>query len=435
MNDIKQNDDQPSVKTRVKVVFHRSRSTLYKRALSIAKSFPSYEEQGDTVCCSISDIYDLCRLQRSLHELMQIVAKWKSAEIWLSNRKYKTMYDYRNFLIQIKKYAGKYAPLIDESVSSVSLGNIAIEELPYPIVYYPDLYGAFFAFAKDIGEPIVFCECERTAIENYIKLREERPLIGYTSNEINLLGTDCFPTVVSQMSRGASDPLSLFSFKEGICFRCNKVVPSYSYCLPMYGGSFKQHYGWYIQQEFFKLGIDRYQMRELNVLEDVCDPETYDSLKRLSALQKKNYADSSMEEIREASELKKKIDQTVENSVRAQLGFRKIGDAWISETILYEIVCAFFKGDDVIRHYRPYWLDGLELDIFVPNHSIAFEYQGIQHFYPIEHWGGEKQLQKQKEHDARKKRICMERNIKLICINYDEPLTTEFVVNRINDMA
>ena len=417
----------------VKVIFYRSKSKLLNRAISLARSFPLFENKGEEVFCAIDDIYDCCRLQRALSELIQIVAKWKTSKIYLYGKQYKTKGDYSNFLKTVKNNAGKYAVLINESESNVSLGQISIESLPYPIVYYPEHYGAFFAFSKDIGEPIVFCECERTAIENYIKLRKEKPLTSYINDKANPLGTDCFPKVISQMSKGSTNPLSLIEFKEGLCFRCNKVVPEYSYCLPMYGGSFKQHYGWYIKQEYYKLGIDEFQIRDLNVLEDICDPETYDSLKRLSALHKKAYADSTAAEIEEEKEIKKQIDQTVENSVRTQFGFRKIGDAWISETILYEIVSQIFQGDEVKRHYRPAWLEGLELDIYVPDHSIAFEYQGIQHFQAVEHWGGEKQLQKQKEHDARKKRICIERGINLICINYYEPLTTEFVENRIKE--
>ena len=162
--------------------------------------------------------------------------------------------------------------------------------------------------------------------------------------------------------------------------------------------------------------------------EDVCDPETYDSLKRLSILQRKKCVDSSTAEINETIKLSREIEHTIENSVRTQFGFRKIGDAWVSETILYKIICQIFKFDDVKRHYRPSWLEGLELDIYVPNRNIAFEYQGIQHFQAVEHWGGEKQLKIQKEHDARKKRICQERGVNLICINYFDPLTTEFIV-------
>lgn len=416
-----------------KVEFHQSKSKLYKRAVSIAKSFPLYEERDGVVCCAIVSILDYCRLQRVLRELIKIVSKWKQSNIFFWGKQYKTGGDYYEFLRRVKAVAGKYAPLIVESESNVSLGQISIENLPYPIVYYPPHYGAFFAFAKDIGEPIVFCECERTAIQNYILLRKKKPLINYTGDKTNPLGTDFFPTTVSRLSKGVSDPLSIFEFKEGICFRCNKLIPSYTYCLPMYGGSFKQHYGWYIQQEYFRLGIDKYQFSELSVLEDVCDSELYDSLKRLRELSKKLYADSSIEEKWESKKLWQQIDNTIENSVRVQLGFKKIGDSWISETILFGIVQQIFDGSEIVRHYRPNWLEGLELDVYVPDHNIAFEYQGIQHFVAVKHWGGEAQLQKQKEHDARKKKICLERGVNLICINYNDPLTTEFVLSCIKD--
>lgn len=48
---------------------------------------------------------------------------------------------------------------------------IAKEKLPYPIVYYPGFYGAFFAFSKDLKDKIIFCSCNKKAIENYIELR------------------------------------------------------------------------------------------------------------------------------------------------------------------------------------------------------------------------------------------------------------------------
>lgn len=417
----------------VRIVFYRSKSKFFNRAVSLAKSFPIFIEKEGWLCCVIENAYDFCRLQLSVMELIQIVKKWNKSEIYLYGKKYQYKIDYSSFLEQVKKNAGKYSKLIYDNDSNVSLGHISLEDLPYPIVLYPNLYGAFFAFSKDIGMPIVFCECERTAIENYLKLRNKMPLTNYSNDKVNPFGTDCFPTLVSKMSKGSTDPLSLFEFKEGICFRCNKMVPRYTYCLPMYGGSFKQHYGWYIKQEYYKLGIDEFQISDANVLEDVCDPETFDSLMRLSSLRKKRYADSSIEELNEEKRINKLIEKTIENSVRLQFGFRKIGDAWTSETILYEIVCKIFEGKEVKRHYRPSWLEGLELDIYVPDCEIAFEYQGVQHFKAVKHWGGEKQLQKQKEHDNRKKMICLDRGINLICVNYFEPLTTEYIVNRINE--
>jgi len=106
-------------------------------------------------------------------------------------------------------------------------------------------------------------------------------------------------------------------------------------------------------------------------------------------------------------------------------------DHWKHERYLYQIVCDLFPDLKVIRHARPDWLGGLELDIFVPTLDLAFEYQGIQHFKPIEHWGGEEKLRIQQEHDARKLRLCDAQGITLICINYDENLTASLVKSKI----
>ena len=218
-------------------------------------------------------------------------------------------------------------------------------------------------------------------------------------------------------------------YKKGICFRCNGITPKKIYCHPMYGGKFKQHYGWYINQEYYKLGIDKGTFTKMYVLPEECTPELYDSLQQINKLiaSKKEIYDND----NEIRELRKSLERTIENSVREQLGFKKIGDAWISETMLYNIVKNLYPNQKIIRHYRPQWLDGLELDIFVPNLKIGLEYQGIQHFKAVEHWGGQKQLKKQQEHDTKKKKMCSELGINLVCINYDNPLTSEYVSKRI----
>lgn len=208
----------------------------------------------------------------------------------------------------------------------------------------------------------------------------------------------------------------------------------------MYGGKFKQHYGWYIEQEYYNLGIDREDhalviynslVKKIHILPEECTPEIYDTAQRINDLISKQ--NELIENHTEISELRNSIDRAIENSVREQLGFKKVGEAWVSETMLFHIVQKLFPTEKIIRHYRPSWLDGLELDIYLPDLNIGLEYQGIQHFQAVEHWGGQKQLRKQQEHDARKKRLCKELGVKLVCINYDEPLYAEHIHMRINE--
>lgn len=107
--------------------------------------------------------------------------------------------------------------------------------------------------------------------------------------------------------------------------------------------------------------------------------------------------------------------------------FNQDGEGSVAENILYQIVCQIFPAQLVIRHHRPAWLLGLELDIYLPTLNLAFEYQGQQHFHPIKAWGGEKALKKIKERDARKVEICRQIGVKLIHISYTELLTEDYV--------
>lgn len=52
------------------------------------------------------------------------------------------------------------------------------------------------------------------------------------------------------------------------------------------------------------------------------------------------------------------------------------------------------------------------------NIHICIEYNGEQHYQPIDFFGGEASFQKQQERDARKEIYCLENNIVLIWIPY-----------------
>ena len=120
--------------------------------------------------------------------------------------------------------------------------------------------------------------------------------------------------------------------------------------------------------------------------------------------------------------------------MRKEFGFKNVGEAWVSETTLANIVRVIYPDYRIKTHYRPQWLDGLELDIYIEELNLGIEYQGKQHYQAVEYWGGEKQLQKQKEHDIRKKRICREKGVTLLTINYDEQLTECYIRKRLKEI-
>lgn len=60
----------------------------------------------------------------------------------------------------------------------------------------------------------------------------------------------------------------------------------------------------------------------------------------------------------------------------------------------------------------------LPFDFYLPKDNICIEYQGEQHYIPIEYFKGEKGLREMKQRDKIKKKYCKDNNIKLIVIPY-----------------
>jgi hypothetical protein len=335
--------------------------------------------------------------------------------------------------------------------SPVSLGATVRENLPLPIVYYPNHYGTFFAFARDDYSSPVLCACAQSAVNNLMRLES---LFGESPSSVHRLEPLYFPEAISSLSIDASEELaSKLRFESGICHRCNLVAPSWRYSHEMYGTKFIQSYGWYVNQAYFRVGVYPPIARPglaLKYLPDAC-PDDYQAA--IAAIRKaeRAYQDEyrwfsdhaydqgvSFDEIANRQERLRKAEGTrrratraftkkFENIVREEFGFRKVGEGWVSETLLYQIVHRLFEDSEVLRHHRPDWLEGLELDIFLPSQRLAFEYQGQQHYHPVKAWGGQKALEELQARDARKADICEQLGIELVTVDYTEPLTEDHI--------
>jgi len=62
----------------------------------------------------------------------------------------------------------------------------------------------------------------------------------------------------------------------------------------------------------------------------------------------------------------------------------------------------------------------LPFDFYLPNNNVLIEYDGRQHYKPIDFFGGEKGLKYRRQNDAIKNKYCKDNNIKLIRIKYNE---------------
>ena len=114
------------------------------------------------------------------------------------------------------------------------------------------------------------------------------------------------------------------------------------------------------------------------------------------------------------SSIIQKVVRIAENRLREANKMPKVGEGWISETALYYAVKEAFPQTQVIQHGSPDWIGKQHLDIWIPSWKIAIEYQGKQHFEPVEIFGGIQGLEATKKRDIRKKKLCQKNNVSLI---------------------
>ena len=88
------------------------------------------------------------------------------------------------------------------------------------------------------------------------------------------------------------------------------------------------------------------------------------------------------------------------------------------EILIYKFLCEFnyeFQKEFIFPD-----LPNLRFDFFLPQYNIVIEFDGEQHYHPIDFFGGEKEFYKLKERDKIKNQYCLSNNLSLFRIPYTE---------------
>jgi len=97
------------------------------------------------------------------------------------------------------------------------------------------------------------------------------------------------------------------------------------------------------------------------------------------------------------------------------------------------IVKLIFRNHLVLSNTRGF-LDGLEIDCYIPDLKIGFEYDGEQHYvFPNAYHKSKKEFESQVKRDREKRKLAMERGIKLITIRHDEELSEDLIKSKLKD--
>lgn len=104
---------------------------------------------------------------------------------------------------------------------------------------------------------------------------------------------------------------------------------------------------------------------------------------------------------------------------------------WKSEALVFELCQKIYGKNNVIFQYSPAFLGQMSYDIFIISKNTAIEYQGKQHFEPVEFFGGQEHFEKQVIRDKLKKELSAKNKIKLIYISYKETICEKTIIDKV----
>jgi hypothetical protein len=132
-------------------------------------------------------------------------------------------------------------------------------------------------------------------------------------------------------------------------------------------------------------------------------------------------------------ELVEEVLREAENILRDKHDLPRIGEGWVSEMQLYNLVKTIFA--EVEHHATLKWLKPQHLDVYVPSKKLAFEYQGQQHFIPIEFFGGQESFENRVELDRLKAHKCKANGVILIQWSYTEPIDQPTLIEKLRQVG
>lgn len=191
--------------------------------------------------------------------------------------------------------------------------------------------------------------------------------------------------------------------------------------------------------QYGRENIDRVLLKLNQILENYKDKETK-LIEELLECRTVNVSHSKLdkyfckpvkEQITEA--LGRNWAQKAENMVREEDGVPKVGEGWVNEAKLKNLVANLLEplGYEVIHRASPDWIGNQHLDIYIPGLELAIEYMGKQHYEPVEFFGGEERYRETKKRDKVKKMKCTKNDVSLIRYKYNEPITVNHTARRI----
>ncbi len=116
-------------------------------------------------------------------------------------------------------------------------------------------------------------------------------------------------------------------------------------------------------------------------------------------------------EIYEDYDARYKILRNIEQKLRKLHGVPLIGEGFVNQTALFNIVKKKFPR--ALSEHSPTWLGKQRFDIYIPEKRLAIEYNGQQHYSPVDIFGGEEGFERTCMRDEQKRNVSEANNVKV----------------------
>jgi hypothetical protein len=128
----------------------------------------------------------------------------------------------------------------------------------------------------------------------------------------------------------------------------------------------------------------------------------------------------TLDAVREVKRLWRGILTGSIHEARSLLGHSDVDAKATQERILFDRVAkAFSESHRVLSRAKPLWLSPQHFDLWFPDDNLGVEFQGVQHFMPVDYFGGAARFVERRQRDLRKQRLCKENGCRLLIVDED----------------
>lgn len=148
------------------------------------------------------------------------------------------------------------------------------------------------------------------------------------------------------------------------------------------------------------------------------------------------YVDGTVKSEFEASSAAEKVFLDACNGLYSDIErgtYSKPVNRWKSEELVYKTAKSIYGDYQVVYQFSPIFLGAMSYDVYICGLKVAIEYQGIQHFQPVDYFGGEENHKRQVERDKLKKELSDTNGVHLVYVNYWEDIMPTLIRSKVEE--